>query len=83
MSDVRSQAVVSEILDRHRDQIVRDFNAIGSGVGKRQLDDDAYVIVVYLRTPRMASAEPVFIEGIPVDFVVTGEIRKYQGKRRS
>jgi hypothetical protein len=83
VSDARSQTYVSEVLDRHRDEIVHDFDAIGSGVGKRRLGDDAYVIVVYLRAPRRTATEPVFIEGIAVDFVVTGEIQKYQGKGRS
>jgi hypothetical protein len=77
----RSQAFVSAILDRHRDEIVRDFGAIGSGVGKRRLEDADYLIVVYLREPRPHPAAPVSIEGIPVEFVVTGEIRKFQGGR--
>jgi len=81
VSDARSQAFVTAVLDRHRDAIVRDFGAIGSGVGKRRLDDAEYVIVVYLREPRAHPAEPVSIEGIPVEFVVTGEIRKFQGGR--
>lgn len=77
MSEVRSQAFVSQVLDRRRDAIVRDFDAIGCAVGKQRLNDDEYVIVVYLRAPRAAPAEPVSIEGIPVVFVVTGEIRKF------
>jgi hypothetical protein len=80
MIDTCDPQIVGQVLDRHRDEIVRRFNATGSGVGKRDPADDTHVIVVYLRSADDIPADPVFIEGIPVKFVVTGEIRPHPQK---
>lgn len=75
MVDRRDPEQVSRVLDRHREEIVRTYGAIGSAVGKRDPADDEYVIVVYLRSAEEIPPQPVSIEGVPVKFVVTGEVR--------
>jgi len=80
MIDRRVPEQVSSVLDRHRDEFVRTYGAIGSAVGKAALADDEYVIVVYLRTAADVPPEKVSIEDVPVKFVVTGEVRP-QGSR--
>jgi hypothetical protein len=81
MNDKRTEAVVLAVHDRHRDELVKTFNAVGSGVGKESSADDSFMIVVYLRSSRDAPSEPVLVEDVPLSFIVTGEIQRQSTSR--
>jgi hypothetical protein len=59
-----------KVLRRHRDDLVRTYGALGAGLG---MDGGDYVIVLYLETPR-AVPEDASVDGVPLRFVVTGQI---------
>ena len=71
---VRTRESVREVLARHRDQLIDRYDAVGVGLGKQNIHDEDYVIVVYLAAPRRQSVDDVRVEGVPVVFRVTGRI---------
>jgi hypothetical protein len=74
MTDQRSLDEVRAVLNRNRESLVRDYHAVGTGIGKADPVPDRYVITVYLRSADALPSEPVSLEGVDVSFVVTGEI---------
>jgi hypothetical protein len=75
MADPTRLEAVRDVLERHREDILRAFRATGVAIGKQDLKDASYVLVVYLASAadRPAHAEP--IEGVPLKFVVTGTFK--------
>lgn len=72
MPKQRDLKTVRSVLERHRAEITRRFEAFGTGIGK---SDGEYVITVYLgHTGRPPNGE-VTIEGIRLKFEITGEFR--------
>jgi hypothetical protein len=74
MADPRSLEEVRAVLERNRESLTRDYDAVGTGIGKADVSSDRYVITVYLRSAEVLPAERVSLEGVDVSFVVTGEI---------
>jgi hypothetical protein len=74
MADPRSLEEVRAVLERNREALVRDYDAVGTGIGKVDPSSDRYVITVYLHSAGDAPATPRSLEGVDVSFVVTGDI---------
>jgi hypothetical protein len=62
----------ADVLDRHRNAILRIDGVEGCGVGTTQGGDEA--IIVYLRTELREEELPIHIEDISVVKIVTGRI---------
>jgi hypothetical protein len=75
MADSTRIESAREVLARHKDEIMRTYQAVGVGLGKQSPTDQSYAIVVYLESARHRPQGPVSYEGIPVKFEVTGRIR--------
>jgi hypothetical protein len=73
-ADAHDLEAVRRILDAHRQQITRRYDAVGTGIGK---DGSDYVITVYLKDASHQSASEVSIEGVRLKFVVTGPFRPH------
>ncbi|MEO1084841.1 MAG: hypothetical protein AAFY88_11420 [Acidobacteriota bacterium] len=73
-----SKERAQEVLTRHRDALMARPGAVGVGVGKRELHDEDYVIVVYLASPESDAGAEVSVDGVPVVFRVTGRIHPQQ-----
>lgn len=78
----RDLETVREVKKRHDREIRRRYNAIGHGIGtvrefesRPAPEDDAYVIVVHLRTASDKPETPQQIGGVPLRFAVTGTFR--------
>lgn len=69
MTDPKDLEAVRALLDRHRKELMEQYQAEGVGVGR---DRKGYVIVVYLTSARQRPARPVHLEGVPLKFEVTG-----------
>lgn len=72
MPKQRDLKTVSSVLERHRAEITRRFEAVGTGIGK---SDGEYVITVYLGHTGHPPNGEVTIEGIRLKFEITGEFR--------
>jgi hypothetical protein len=66
---------VRRLLEEHRQEVVRAYRAVGTGIGSSEPGGPGYAIVVYLKEKSDMPAEPVALEGVPLKFVVTGEFR--------
>lgn len=75
MGETRTREHVREVLAKHREELLASPGAVGVGVGKQSLDDEDYVIVVYLESEPSEDSEPVLVEDVPVVFRVTGQIK--------
>ena len=65
---------VRRVLEAHREEIARRFDAVGTGIGKSGSD---YVITVYLKKAGDRPEHEVAVEGIPLRFEVTGEFHAH------
>lgn len=74
MGETRTRERVREVLARGRDKLLASPGAVGVGVGKKSLDDEEYVIVVYLESEPGEDSETVVVEDVPVVFRVIGKI---------
>ena len=74
MKEVKGLEEIREILARKKQIIMKSFGAVGIGIGKEQMQDDHYVIVVYLESAEAIPREAKLIEGVPIKFKVTGRI---------
>jgi hypothetical protein len=66
---------VRGILERHKSEILRKYRAVGVGIGQSKSVNRSHVIVVYLRSPEDQPPDPVALEGVPLQFEVTGEFK--------
>ncbi len=73
-ADMHDIDVVRRVLEAHREDITRRFNAVGTGIGQDGAD---YVITVYLRDSKDRPNQEVSIEGVRLKFEVTGPFRPY------
>lgn len=73
MVDDKNLSSVREYLVRNKERIIDDYNAEGVGIGKMDLHDDAYVIVVYLSDRQVVPEGPVKIDGVLFKFEITGK----------
>lgn len=80
MGKTRTREYVREVLTRHREALMASPGTVGVGVGKRSLDDEQYVIVVYLETEPSEDPEPAAVEDVPVVYRVTGRIDLQPGE---
>jgi hypothetical protein len=63
---------VRDVLNRHRTEIETQYRAVGTAIGKGAGGQPKYVIVVYLKSGNDKPKQPVSIDGVPLDFKVTG-----------
>ncbi len=73
MVDDKNLGSVRDYLVRNKERIIDDYNAEGVGIGKMDLKNDEYVIVVYLSDRQSAPEKPVKIDGILFKFELTGK----------
>src|SRR5215470_5313178 len=52
VADATDLASVRQVLQEHREQIIRDYHAVGVGVGAKDGSSGEYAIVVYLKSER-------------------------------
>ena len=76
MTDATPLTYARQVRNRHRDELLGRFQAVGLGIGKQDAaDGGGYAIVVYLDSERDRPKVPVSVEGVPVRFEVTGQVR--------
>ncbi len=75
MADAHNLESVRKVLQAHRTQIMSDHGAAGIGIGRAQDDAKAYVLVVYMHTADRIPKETVVVEGIPLTFEISGELK--------
>lgn len=64
------------VRDRHKDELLNRFQAVGLGIGKQGVEaGGGYVIVVYLDSEHQRPEAPVSVEGVPIRFEVIGQVR--------
>lgn len=72
MPKQRDLKTVRSVLERHRAEITRRFEAVGTGIGR---SGDEYVITVYLGHAGHPPSGEVTVAGIRLKFEITGEFR--------
>jgi hypothetical protein len=74
VADAYSLDSVRDVVSQRRSEIMHRFDAHGVGIGR---PDPAgpYVISVYVTADADIPADPQSADGIPLHFVVTGQIR--------
>jgi hypothetical protein len=78
MPDPKNLESVREYFRGRKEEIMKQYNAEGAGIGKAGAGDDRYAIVVYLKRKQDIPPEPVELDGIPVRFEVTGGFQLQQ-----
>jgi hypothetical protein len=78
MVDTKNLQNVLDYFQAHKDEIINTYHATGAAVGKANLNDDDYVIVVYLKDKQQEPKESVVIDNIPLKFEVTGVFNLHQ-----
>lgn len=73
---------VRSVLERRRPEITATYRAVGTGIGKRDPADDGYVITVYLVRASDVPAAEQAVDGVPLQFIVTGEFRAQRPTER-
>jgi len=74
-ADAKNLDYVREVLQRNKKELMRRYKSEGVGIGKRNPKDDSYVITVFMATPENIPTDPVEVEGIPIEFKVTGKFK--------
>ena len=64
---------VRKYLNEHKKEIMNEYDAEGVAIGKMDLKDEAYVIVVYLADRESLPEQRVIMDGISFKFEVTGK----------
>ena len=72
MVDTKNLESVRAYLQEHKAEIIEKYSANGVAIGKQNLTNDHYVIVVYLQDLGQLPKQPVRVNGIPLKFEVTG-----------
>ena len=72
MVDTTNLQSVLDYFQAHKDEIIQTYHAVGAAVGKAELNDERYVIVVYLKDKQQLPQELVVLDNIPLKFEVTG-----------
>ena len=72
MVNNKSLNEVRDYLKVHKEDIINEYKASGVGIGKSDLQDDCYVIVVYLDNQKLQPEQPVIKNGIELKFEITG-----------
>lgn len=80
MTDDELEAV-RRVLARHREAIEARYRAVGTAIGKGSRGQPKYVIVVYLKARSNEPKGTVSVDGIPLEFKVTGPF-SLRGPRR-
>jgi hypothetical protein len=75
MEAAKHLEAVREVLQRHRENIMQRYHASGVAIGKSDLGDDSYAIVVYLASAADRPSQAQSVEGVPLKFVVTGPFK--------
>jgi hypothetical protein len=74
VSEEQRLARARDVLQRHKEELMRTYGAVGAGIGKDDPKAPDYVIVVYLESPRQVP-EDASVEGVPLRFEVTGRFQ--------
>lgn len=74
MADSRSLEYVRTILRQHRTELLRDYRAVGVGIGSPD-QIGRYVITVYVRRRSDIPTEARELEGVPLLFEISEEFR--------
>lgn len=77
MANMIDLGSVRAVLERHKQEILRSYNAVGVGVGKDEEVPESYVIVVYLESADARPNLPVVVDGVPLRFKITGQFKPY------
>lgn len=65
---------VRTFFHKNKDDIIEKYHAIGAGIGKKNPQDEGYVIVVYLQDKQFLPENPVILSGVPLKFEITGKL---------
>jgi hypothetical protein len=65
---------VRNILKNNREHLMREYNAVGVGIGKAQENEARYAIVVYVSSKGAVPSKQQSVENVPLQFTVTGNI---------
>jgi hypothetical protein len=74
-ADAKNLDYVREVLQRNKKELMQRYKSEGVGIGKQNLKDDSYVVTVFMATLENIPTEPVEVEGIPLQFEVTGKFK--------
>jgi uncharacterized protein (DUF111 family) len=66
------------VLQKHKQEILAKYRAVGVGIGKDDPASPNHVIVVYLKTAENKPREKVEVDGVLLKFEVTGEIKLFR-----
>ena len=75
MIERRDVEQVRAVLVRNRDAILSRHKATGVGIGKAEAGAEEYVIVVYVEKEAEKPEEALAVEGVPLEFVVSGAFK--------
>jgi hypothetical protein len=73
MADPTKLDEVRDVLARNKSQIMSTYRAEGVGIGKEKPTDTSHVLVVYIASRGDLPKQPIAIEGVPLQFEVTGK----------
>jgi len=75
VADPKNLDDVRQLLQQHKRELMQKYQAQGVAVGKQNLSDDSYVIVVHLASRNELPAGEAEVEGVPLKFEVTGRFK--------
>jgi hypothetical protein len=74
MTDSQDLNYVRLVRQRYQEEILTRYHAVGMGIGRQSPPGDGYAIVVYLQSRQDLPESPIKVEGVPLQFEVTGVI---------
>lgn len=74
MADTKDLDYVRVVRQRHQEELLTRYHAVGMGIGRQAPPGEGYAIVVYLQSRRDLPDSPKEVEGVPLRFEVTGVI---------
>ncbi len=72
MADAMDLLTVKQFFEKHKQEIIQRYQAIGAGIGRPD-PQGSYVIVVYVESQSAVPPERLVMEGVPIRFEVTGK----------